>query len=100
VADWSQRVVLRRRRFVQHDEGAQVTADFACPKASSEFSLTVPSGYRITGGQATNRASSGYTCSLNSTMNTVEFTTSPNPQAGMKLQLNVSSNGSFTLTTQ
>ena len=30
----------------------------------------------------------------------VQFTTSPNPQAGMKLQLNVSSNGSFTLTTQ
>ena len=92
----------------------QVTADFTCPKASTEFSLTVPSGYQITGGQATNSASSGYSCSLNSTMDTVDctgtapagsttyvqFTTSPNPQAGMKLQLNVSSNGSFTLTTQ
>ena len=75
----------------------QLVADFTCPKPSTDFSLTVPAGYQITGGQASNAASSGYSCNLNSTNTTVDctgsapagsttyvqMTTSPNPQPGM-----------------
>jgi cell division protein FtsB len=97
----------------------ELVTDFTCPKPSTEFSLTVPVGYQITGGQASNAASSGgYTCSLNSTNTTVDcigsapagsttyvqMTSSPNPQAGMMLPLKVSfsdnSTASFTLTSK
>lgn len=97
----------------------ELVTDFTCPKPSSEFSLTVPSSYQISGGQASNAASSGgYSCNLNSTNTTVnctgsapagsttyvQMTTSPNPRAGMMLLLNVSSSdsstASFTLTSQ
>src|SRR5207248_2224785 len=51
----------------------ELVADFTCPKPSTEFSLSVPSGYQITGGQASNAASSGgYSCNLNASSTTVD----------------------------
>src|SRR5205085_12442265 len=53
----------------------ELVADFTCPKTSTKFSLAVPSGYQITGGQASNAASGGgYSCNLSSTNTTVDCT--------------------------
>jgi hypothetical protein len=96
--------------------------EFTCSKSSTGFSLILPSGYQFTSGQASNNmTSNAYTCSESSTNgpnDTVNCTgtvppnstsyvqtgTSPNPQAGMSLQLNVSftdgSTTSFTVTSK